>query len=264
MKAKSEFDSFFKSELKKQFRKSKFKDQNLLRKSLLYTLEAPSSYFRPKLSIAVTKSLGGNLKSIFPWAMAVEMIHCASLIQDDLPCMDDAILRRGKKANHIIFKEDMALLAGSTLFVEAFSLLLYPSLKSNQIKLLKLLVEKTGYRGMMSGQALDIRKKSKPSQKFLLKMFQLKTGALIEASVLGPAFLFSKTKTEEKALKQLGKSLGQAYQVADDLQDMAKPDAKLKKILEKLTEESLFSIHALKKTSELKKLILYNKKRGTS
>ena len=261
MKLKNKFDSFFKSELKKHFPPSPIKEQNLLRKSLLYTLTAPSSYFRPQLSMAVTKSLEKPVKLIFPWAMAIEIIHCGSLIQDDLPCMDNARLRRKKKSNHLVFKEDIALLAGSTLFVEAFSYLLHPSLKKQQTQLLKLLVDQSGYKGMMSGQALDIRGKKNLSKKFLLKMFRLKTGSLIEASVLGPALLFAKKEVERKALSRFARFLGQAYQVADDLEEIKKDRASHKILLENLTKKSLLALKPLKNPNELKKLALYNEKR---
>ena len=261
MKPKSKFDSYFKSELKKHFPPSSIKEQNLLRKSLLYTLTAPSSYFRPQLSMAVTKSLGKPVKLIFPWAMAIEMIHCGSLIQDDLPCMDNASKRRKKKSNHLVFKEDMALLAGSTLFIEAFSYLLHSSLKTQGAQLLKILVDQSGYKGMMSGQALDIRRRKNLSEKFLLKMFRLKTGSLIEASVLGPALLFTKKEEERKALSRFACFLGQAYQVADDLEEIKKDRKKHEILLKNLTKKSLSALSPLKNPEELRKLALYNEKR---
>ena len=260
MTLKTKFDVFFKSELKKHFPPSHLKEQDLLRKSLLYTLKAPSSYFRPQLVLATAKSLNKSPRLVLPWAMAIELIHVGSLIQDDLPSMDNTFLRRGKKANHLKFKEDMALLAGSTLFIEAFSYLLHPSLKKAQQKLLNLLISKSGYRGMMSGQALDIRSSSS-SKKFLLKMFKLKTGALIEASVLGPALLFSTKKRESEALLRFAQILGQTYQVADDLEDRRNKKSELRKILKDLTQKSLLALEPLKNHNELKKLALYNEKR---
>ena len=117
------FESYFNSYLQKAFLKVPYLSQKLLKKSLLYSLKAKASRFRPQLCFATTHALGHNPKKILPWAIAVEMIHTASLIHDDMPAMDNAKTRRGKACNHLVFGEDMALLAGSCLFVESFSLL---------------------------------------------------------------------------------------------------------------------------------------------
>lgn len=263
MNLKNKFHSFFKSELNKRFPSSSLKGQKLLRKSLLYTLKSPCSFFRPQLALATTKALNKNPDLILPWAMAIEMIHVGSLIQDDLPCMDNATLRRSKKSNHLVFQEDMALLAGSTLFVESFSYLLYPSLEKKQGELLSLLIQKSGYKGMMSGQALDIRQQKSVSKKMLLKTLELKTGALIEACVAGPVILFSKKRQEKSALLKFAKILGQAYQVADDLEEN-KSNKNLQKILRNLTAQSLLALEPIENSDLLKKLSLYNEKRAKS
>ena len=123
------FDSAFKTYLKQHFLSASGSSQKLLRESLFYSLIAKAGRFRPKLCFAATKALGQNPKKILPWAIAVEMIHTASLIHDDLPLMDNAQVRRGIKCNHLVFGEDIALLAGTCLFVESFSLLKAPVFK---------------------------------------------------------------------------------------------------------------------------------------
>ena len=212
------FESSFKSHLRKHFVKTTDPAQNKLRQSLFYTLFAKASRFRPKLGFATTKALGQDPKKILPWAIAIEMIHCASLIHDDLPLMDNAKTRRKKKCNHLVFGEDIALLAGTCLFVESFSLLNDSLFDKKRPQLLNLLISKIGFKGLMSGQALDLKGVGSSKQKFL-KMIQLKTGSLIEASVLGPLLLWGKTEEEKKALKDYSKYLGRAYQLDDDLKD---------------------------------------------
>ncbi|MCZ0931566.1 MAG: polyprenyl synthetase family protein [Oligoflexia bacterium] len=212
------FESHFNSYLQKAFLKTPSPAQKLLKKALLYSLQAKASRFRPQLCFAATKALGQNPKKILPWAIAIEMIHTGSLIHDDMPAMDSAKIRRGKACNHLVFGEDIALLAGTCLFVESFSLLKRPVFDKKRKEILDLLISKVGFQALMSGQALDLKSKSL-SKKNTLKMMQLKTGSLISACVLGPLLLWGKTKKEKQALKIFADNLGLAYQLADDFQD---------------------------------------------
>ena len=261
----TQFKKFFNNYLKTRFPPSSQPETKLLQKALLYTLKAPSSLFRPKVAWTVTQCLGHPPQNIFPWATAIELIHGASLIHDDLPCMDNSPQRRGKSSNHLVFGEDMALLAGSCLFVEAFSLLTSSIFKERSQEMLELLVRRTGFYGMMGGQAMDIRGKS-TSQSFFLKLFELKTGSLILAAVEGPALLWNHTKKELKALQKYGRLLGQAYQVVDDLTDkkFSKVEFHKKKpLLKNLTQESINSLRVLKfPTQPLAELSLLNEYRA--
>ena len=256
------FESSFKSYLRKHFLKTTDPAQNQLRQSLLYTLLAKASRFRPKLCFATAKALGQNSEKILPWAIAIEMIHCASLIHDDLPIMDNAKTRRGKKSNHLVFGEDMALLAGTCLFVESFSLLNDPLFDKKRTQILNLLISKIGFKSLMSGQALDLKGVGSSKQKFL-KMIQLKTGSLIEASVLGPVLLWGKTEEEKKALKEYSKYLGRTYQLADDLKDkdgFFKSKKQALKELQSAREKSLKALSPLgKRGEELRKLCFCNR-----
>ena len=255
-----DFDFHFKNHLKKYFLKAPFPAQKLLKKALFYTLFAKSSRFRPKLCFGTAKALGKQPKSILPWSIAVEMLHCASLIHDDLPCMDNATKRREKRCNHLVFGEDIALLAGTCLFVESFSLLAKPVFNKKRVELLNFLISKIGFKGLMSGQALDL--KAVHSKPHFFKMIELKTASLIEASVLGPLLLWGKTKQEKKALKDYSKNLGLSYQLADDLKDgdgffSSKEEALLE--LRRLREKSLKSLKPLgSKAKELRALIYFN------
>ena len=262
---KTQFKNFFNTYLKTRFPNPAQPETALLQKALLYTFKAPSSLFRPKVAWTVTQCLGHPPKDIFPWATSIELIHGASLIHDDLPCMDNSSERRGKKSNHLVFGEDMALLAGACLFVEAFSLLTAPIFREKSQEMLNLLVRRTGFYGIMGGQAMDIRGKSS-SLSFLLKSSELKTGSLILAAVEGPALLWNHTGRELKALQKYGCCLGQAYQIADDLTDRnfsTKEFSKKQALLKKLTRDSIKALKTLKyPTQPLADLSFFNEKRA--
>ena len=277
------FESFFKARLDRLFAGASPAPRRLLKDACFYSLFAPAGRFRPRLAAAAAESLGGGARQIFPWAAALEMAHCASLIHDDLPAMDNGRTRRGQKCAHLVFGEDMALLAGDCLFVEAFSLLLDPDLSLRRGELIRLFASKAGFHGLMGGQAMDLRaekkamakkaalaKKSgkgpKPSVDFVLAMSRRKTGALIEAAVEGPLLLWGKTPAEKKALKKYGQALGLAYQMADDFIDrdsLLKSSRKTKALLKKFTEESLRALRPLKgRASALEALSLENQSRA--
>ena len=260
-----DFESLFKSHLKNQFLQAPYLPQKKLRQSLFYTLFAKASRFRPKLCFAATRALNQNPKKILPWAMAMEMIHCASLIHDDLPCMDNAQRRKGKKCNHLSFGEDIALLAGTCLFIESFALLNNPLFNKKRALFLDLLVSTAGFKGLISGQALDLKSKGSSSKTKFLKMIQLKTGSLIEASIFGPMLLWGKKEKEKKALKSYAQNLGFAYQYADDLKDGDRFYQSKKKTLkdfESALQKSVKSLKPLgKKGEELKNLVFLIKNR---
>ena len=258
---KKDFEAFLKNHFQTSFSFPKGKGALVLKRALSYCLFSPASRFRPHLCFATTKFLGRNPKESFPLAAAIEMIHCGSLAQDDLPAMDNSKIRRGKPACHVVFGEDMALLAGSCFFVEAFSLLNHLNTSLNKTRqLLGLFTKKAGFRGIMGGQALDIRKKPS-SKKDLLTLYRLKTGALLEAAIEGPAILWGKKK-EALALSQFAQALGIAYQIADDLQDRENTPLSSEKELKNFTETALLSLKSFGKRAEaLKKLTLLNKQR---
>ena len=212
------FETHFNSYLEKTFLKAPLPAQKLLKKALFYSLKGKASRFRPKLCFATAKALNENPKKILPWAIAIEMIHTGSLIHDDMPAMDNSQTRRGKKCNHLVFGEDIALLAGSCLFIESFSLLKNSVFDKKRKEILELLISKVGFQALMSGQALDLKGKAL-SKKDSLTMMQLKTGSLISACVMGPLLLWGQTKKEKQALSIFADNLGLAYQLADDFQD---------------------------------------------
>ena len=256
------FEAHFNSYLQKAFLSTPLPAQKLLKKSLFYSLKAKASRFRPQLCFATSQSLGKSPEKILPWAIAIEMIHTGSLIHDDMPAMDNSKTRRGKACNHLIFGEGIALLAGSCLFVESFSLLKHPVFDKNRKEILELLISKVGFQALMSGQALDLKGKSS-SKKDTLKMMHLKTGSLISACVLGPLLLWGKTQKEKQAFTRFAENLGLAYQLADDFQDQDGADKKwLKKEGITCLNKSLKALKTVEKqTVCLQQLILTLQKR---
>ena len=156
-------------------------------------------------------------------AAAVELVHCYSLIHDDLPAMDDDELRRGKPSCHIAFGEANAILAGDALQTLAFTLLTQAGNGKAQLRLTLLaqLTEAAGINGMVGGQAIDLAVTGKSlSYSELVTMHQLKTGALIEAAVAMGASCSGATANQQQALLEYAQAIGLAFQIQDDILDI--------------------------------------------
>ncbi|WII70802.1 polyprenyl synthetase family protein [Bdellovibrio sp. 22V] len=198
-----------------------------LRKSMLYSATNGGKRFRPVLSLLVGELFGCAMERVLPFAAAVEFIHTYSLIHDDLPCMDNDDMRRGKPTNHKVFGEDFALLAGDALLTEAFMLIAenYGDTSFLVGQLSRLLSDAAGIRGMVGGQALDLRAGDKKmTQEELSHLHLLKTGALIRVSVEGAAVIAGAKPREIESLRKFGEGLGLAFQVADDVLDHGEKD----------------------------------------
>lgn len=198
-----------------------------LRKSMLYSATNGGKRFRPVLSLLVGELFGCSQKRLLPFATAVELIHTYSLIHDDLPCMDNDDIRRGKPTNHKVFGEDFALLAGDALLTEAF-LLIADEYNDNSFlvaQLTRLLSVAAGIRGMVGGQAIDLRAGTKKFNKEeLTHLHLLKTGALIRVSVEGAAVIAGAKSSDIENLRKFGEGLGLAFQIADDVLDHGEKD----------------------------------------
>ncbi|WP_413943789.1 polyprenyl synthetase family protein [Bdellovibrio sp. HCB-162] len=198
-----------------------------LRKSMLYSATNGGKRFRPVLSLLVAELFGCSQERILPFATAVELIHTYSLIHDDLPCMDNDDVRRGKPTNHKVFGEDFALLAGDALLTEAFLLIAdgYSDTSFLVGQLTRLLSEAAGVRGMVGGQAIDLRAGQKKfSKEELTHLHLLKTGALIRVAVEGAAVIAGARPMDIESLRKFGEGLGLAFQVADDVLDHGEKD----------------------------------------
>lgn len=189
---------------------------------------------RPMLAFAAAEVTGASPERVKVVAAAVEMIHAYSLIHDDMPCMDDDVLRRGKPTCHIEFDEATALLAGDALQALAFEIVSAYALSDNpatQLKVIKLFGEACGSRGMAGGQAIDLASVDKEiTLPELEYMHMLKTGALIRASVLMGAYCGREMSLGEiEKIDHYGKCVGLAFQVVDDILDCASNTATLGK-----------------------------------
>ena len=200
--------------------------------AMSYTTMAGGKRIRAFLVMMFARLSGGDETKALPFACAVEMIHAYSLIHDDLPCMDDDDMRRGKKSNHIVFGEDTALLAGDALLTYAFELCADNINVSpeNRAKAVSFLSKCAGPCGMVGGQVLDlIGEEKKLSREELHRVHELKTSALIQAACLLGCCTSENGKEYYKTAAQYGRNIGLAFQVKDDILDVTSDEATLGK-----------------------------------
>ncbi|MBP6900897.1 MAG: polyprenyl synthetase family protein [Burkholderiaceae bacterium] len=192
---------------------------------------------RPLLVRAACEAVDGQSAAALRAAVAVELIHAYSLIHDDMPCMDDDVLRRGKPTVHVQFGEATAMLAGDAMQALAFEVLtpddrggadvVPPAL---QARLVSLLARSAGHAGMAGGQAIDLAATGKPLDEAALRdMHRRKTGALLQASVLMGAACGPCNPVAWQALADFGAALGLAFQIVDDILDVTQGSDKLGK-----------------------------------
>ena len=179
---------------------------------------------RPLLVLAACDAVAGNAQAALRAACAAELIHAYSLVHDDMPCMDNDVLRRGKPTVHIKFGEAQALLAGDALQALAFELLT-PEDDSvaplMQARLCRLLAQAAGCQGMAGGQAIDLASVGLPlTLAELQDMHRLKTGALLQASVMMGSACGTASVAAQDALRDFGAAVGLAFQVVDDILDV--------------------------------------------
>ena len=202
-----------------------------LAESMRYSLLAGGKRIRPVLALAFCDALGGDIEKALPAACALEMIHTYSLIHDDLPCMDNDVLRRGKPTNHVVYGECTATLAGDALQSLAFETLASAPLESGRIvRCLKILSEAAGYRGMCQGQFLDMEGEGKSlTAEELTHINNLKTGALLSGACRMGAAAAGADEKQLEAAGTFGSLLGLAFQIRDDVLDVISTDAELGK-----------------------------------
>lgn len=206
-----------------------------LKSSLQYACLQGGKRIRPLLVYASAQALGAQLSRADISACAVEMLHCYSLVHDDLPAMDDDNLRRGQPTLHIAYDEATAILAGDALQALAFRLLSAPGSEdispTTKLAMLHCLAQAAGYEGMVSGQAIDFESVGKIlTLEQLETMHSLKTGALIQASVtLGALCADHVEPSQLDALAHYARCIGLAFQVQDDILDVTSDTATLGK-----------------------------------
>jgi farnesyl diphosphate synthase len=188
---------------------------------------------RPLLVLAACEAVNGNPQAALRAACAVELIHAYSLVHDDMPCMDNDVLRRGKPTVHVKFGQAQALLAGDALQALAFEFLTPDDDTmdaATQARLCRMLARAAGGQGMAGGQAIDLASVGLPlTSEQLHEMHRLKTGALLQASVLMGASCGTASSQVMNALRDYGAAVGLAFQVVDDILDVTADSATLGK-----------------------------------
>ena len=204
-----------------------------LHEAMRYTVLGGGKRIRPLLAYASGALFTADPQTLARAAAAVEMIHAYSLVHDDMPCMDDDALRRGKPTVHIAYDEATALLVGDALQAQAFEVLASsPSMPPERlVAMLKLLAQAAGSAGMCGGQAIDLDSVGVSlSLEQLERMHQLKTGALLRAAVLLGAMCGKELSAQEQAaLDTYANAIGLAFQVVDDVLDATADSATLGK-----------------------------------
>ncbi|OUB10445.1 farnesyl-diphosphate synthase [Bacillus thuringiensis serovar yunnanensis] len=230
---------------------------NVLREAMAYSLEAGGKRLRPLLLFATLQAFGKERNLGVGAACALEMIHTYSLVHDDLPCMDDDDLRRGKPTNHKVFGEAMAVLAGDGLLTYAFQVIMVYEQKEisaeKKVRLVLELAKAAGPEGMVGGQVADMEAEGKRLTIDELEyIHKHKTGKLLEFAVLAGAILSDATEEQEEKLLTFAKYIGLAFQIRDDILDVEGTEEEIGKPIgsdlsnEKSTYTTLFTVDRAK------------------
>ena len=198
---------------------------DVVSQAMRYSVENGGKRIRPALLLEFCRVCGGDYKKAVAFACALEMIHTYSLIHDDLPCMDNDDFRRGKPSCHIAFGEEYALLAGDALLTLAFETAMKSNLSAEiTVKAAKELAKAAGVMGMVGGQVVDVESEnldpSEMTEEKLAFIYEKKTGALIQASLMIGAILAGADDTSVEQMREAGSLLGRAFQIQDDILDM--------------------------------------------
>ena len=200
--------------------------QKIIMEAMEYSLMAGGKRLRPMLMRESFELFGGKGKVIEPFMAAIEMIHTYSLVHDDLPAMDNDDYRRGRKTTHVVYGEDMGILAGDALLNYAFETActafeLEPENSLMIGRALKILADKAGIYGMIGGQVVDVKESGRRITGDVLDfIYRLKTGALIEASVMVGAVLAGASDEEVSKIEEIAGKVGMAFQIQDDILDV--------------------------------------------
>lgn len=232
-----------------------------LHQAIRYSVTNGGKRLRPLLVYATAELFSLSPGRVDPIAVALEMIHCYSLVHDDLPAMDNDDLRRGRPTTHRAFDDATAILVGDALQMQAFEILTSdPSLPADpaiRLELVRLLASAGGSLGMTGGQALDIAAEgTRPSIAELDQIHALKTGRLIRAGILMAAVAGRAEAHQLEPLSEFGDCIGLAFQIRDDLLDLEGDEQKLGKpkgsdlLLDKATYPAVIGVDASRKRLE--------------
>lgn len=228
--------------------------------SMNYSLKAGGKRLRPILTLEACKLVGGNEKDAYPFAIAIEMIHTYSLIHDDLPALDNDDLRRGRKTNHKVYGEAMAILAGDGLLNYAYEIMLRESLSKGEpekyLKAINEIAKASGIYGMIGGQVVDIESEGKSIDMEKLDFIHMnKTAAIIIGCMRAGAIIGGASEEELENVTKYAKNIGLSFQIVDDILDIVGDEAKLGKKVgsdidnEKSTYPSLIGLEKSKETA---------------
>ena len=238
--------------------------QKTVIEAMHYSVLAGGKRLRPILMQETYRMCGGQGRIVEPFMAAIEMIHTYSLVHDDLPAMDNDEYRRGKKTTHVVYGEAMAILAGDALLNYAFetavkAFVLEPEDSLTIGNAIRVLGEKAGIYGMLGGQVIDVKETGHAVSKDVLDtIYELKTGALIEAAMMIGAILGGASQEEVKTVERIASLVGLAFQVQDDILDVISTQEELGKPIhsdeknEKTTYVTLLGIDDAKKVVEEK------------
>ena len=233
--------------------------QKTIYDAMEYSVMAGGKRLRPMMMYQAYKMLGGEDKELIePFMAAIEMIHTYSLVHDDLPAMDNDTYRRGRKTTHVVYGEDMGILAGDALLNFAYETAIKGASAAkaakNAINALAILSKKAGIMGMVGGQVVDVELTGKKLDEERLDfIFKLKTGALLEASLMVGAALAGADEKYIELMEQAGLNIGMAFQIQDDILDVTSTTEELGKPVhsdEKNDKTTYVSLYGLEKSHE--------------
>jgi len=240
--------------------------QKLIMDAMEYAVMAGGKRLRPMLMMETYHLFGGKGDLVEPFMAAIEMIHTYSLVHDDLPAMDNDDYRRGRKTTHVVYGEAMGILAGDALLNFSFETACKAFTNGEDAKwdirvakALQIFGQKAGIFGMIGGQVVDVEKTGQPlTEDEITFIYELKTCALLEASMMIGAVLGGATEEELALVERMAKNIGMAFQIQDDILDLTGDEAKLGKPIgsdEKNEKTTYVTLHGLESSSEeVKKL----------
>ncbi|MRZ81053.1 polyprenyl synthetase family protein [Paeniclostridium sordellii] len=234
--------------------------QKKIFESMNYSLKAGGKRLRPILTLESCKIVGGEEEDAIAFAVAIEMIHTYSLIHDDLPALDNDDLRRGRKTNHKVYGEAMAILAGDGLLNYAYEIMLKESIGKNDpekyLKAINEIAKSAGIYGMIGGQVVDIESEGKKIDMDKLDFIHMnKTAAIIIGCMRAGAIIGNATDKQLEDITKYAKNIGLSFQIVDDILDIVGDEAKLGKNVgsdidnEKSTYPSLIGLEKSKEVA---------------
>lgn len=209
--------------------------QKTIQEAMEYSLMAGGKRIRPMLLMEAYHLFGGqNLSLVSSFMAALEMIHTYSLVHDDLPAMDNDEYRRGRQTTHVVYGEDMGILAGDALLNYAYETAVRGVRAAEDLtcglRAMEILTDKAGVYGMVGGQVVDVELTGHPVDAERLQfIYQLKTGALLEAALMIGAALAGASEREIGCMEEIGRNVGMAFQIQDDILDLTSTTEELGK-----------------------------------